>query len=338
MRYGPSVSVKCCHPKPAVPVKYSCFWPKIFDEFENILKRQYCMQTRRQTIHEFALPKWQKSKYIKPCYCMKKSIELVYPDAREPTRTLQLGYPTIRQFLALKESRFYKTFPQIRKDAINRHMRKSHYSLYTYLSTNRMICMKKPEKPYISKKRRKRMMARMEELAEPKEIPPEPEVDRGEEGEMSAKRLKKLATPKQYPPGHEKEPWRLTEAAKRYKPSEAILRMSKPKPEPPSLINPDWDKINPNALKYKATKKIKEMAQPHLRPVKDASLKEGDPFAINPKALKAKCTKRIKEMAEPKDFDDIHNREDPFAISPKALKAKATPRLIELAKPKTYGL
>lgn len=59
-----------------------------------------------------------------------------------------------------------------------------------------------------------------------------------------------------------------------------------------------------------------------------------DPFAISPNAMKYKPSKRIKELAEPKEFENTHIRENPFAISPAALKAKASPRLIELAKPK----
>lgn len=85
-----------------------------------------------------------------------------------------------------------------------------------------------------------------------------------------------------------------------------------------------------------ASDRIKEMSQPlakHEANLGPADLKD-DPFSISPNALKYKISSRMKELAEPKEFENTHIRENPFAISPAALKAKASPRLIELAKPK----
>ncbi|CAG9769180.1 unnamed protein product [Ceutorhynchus assimilis] len=99
--------------------------------------------------------------------------------------------------------------------------------------------------------------------------------------------------------------------------------------EPPKSLD-----VNPAALTYEATETILRLAKV---PDRLMNLPEPlEPGAVKRGALKYQATPRMGELAQPKQRIDKMKEEliaDPFLISRNALKYKATPRILELAKP-----
>jgi len=85
-----------------------------------------------------------------------------------------------------------------------------------------------------------------------------------------------------------------------------------------------------------ASDRMGNLAIPKTLRKGESDLKD-KPFSVSPNALKYRATKRIKEIAQPKEREnDIHIRENPNEIPQKALTYKATPRIINLARPREH--
>ncbi|XP_061390153.1 sperm microtubule associated protein 2-like [Musca vetustissima] len=145
------------------------------------------------------------------------------------------------------------------------------------------------------------------------------------------KRIRRLSKPRMRKEIKPYE-WMFTKDLKNFKPSERLLKMSRPK-KYESNEKEDPFHIPQNALIYKASRRIKALAEPAKTRLKVETPAES-PFKTNIKALKAVASKRVQELANPKEYSDSNNRSDAYRVSRKALQAKATPRLKELAEPK----
>ncbi|XP_030370979.1 uncharacterized protein LOC115621462 [Scaptodrosophila lebanonensis] len=323
----------CCHVHDRIPYDAECFLKDVSKELNMLYRRHSRMIEKRKRLMELALPVRRWCRFVPRCPCrFEKSIEMVPADPPIHTRTEQLALPLIRRLQVRRADALVKG-DKITEVILNRWLRNSYLSLYSRLSNTQP--MKKPPKPKKQSKKQKARHAKyIETLAKPKQIPKPAKPERNV-GEMDKKRLKKLARPKKRIEDI-KQPWEFTKALKTYKPTARILAIAKPLIRENFHINEEPEKVSRNALKYKASPRVKEMAQPLKVFDRNAGAAEtaDDPFTISPNALKYKATSRIKELAEPKEFENTHIRENPFAISPAALKAKASPRLIELAKPK----
>ncbi|XP_017769551.1 PREDICTED: uncharacterized protein LOC108557527 [Nicrophorus vespilloides] len=118
-----------------------------------------------------------------------------------------------------------------------------------------------------------------------------------------------------------------------------LLKLSKARwlyvsPSQDSMNINNLGKVKPNALKYKPTFRVLELAQPsRFRTMKEEIV---EPGTVDPMALIAVISPRVKELSVPKPratSTDTDYREFPIPISPGALKYVATARIQELAKP-----
>ncbi|KAL1491381.1 hypothetical protein ABEB36_011987 [Hypothenemus hampei] len=92
--------------------------------------------------------------------------------------------------------------------------------------------------------------------------------------------------------------------------------------------------VNPHALTYEPTEAVLKLAQ--LPPRYMNQLPPLEPGFVRKSALRYNASPRIIEIAQPKKKNEkskVDEYFDPWAISKNALKYKATPRIIELAKP-----
>ncbi|KAM8706581.1 hypothetical protein ACLKA7_010789 [Drosophila subpalustris] len=332
LKLADSVRPECCPVRNRIPYDAQCFIKDISKELNELYKRHDKHFVKSKRIMELAQPLHPKCRFMPKCACpFKKTIEIVPADPPSNTRTEQLALPTVRRLLYRRQHAM-DIGDRIGESILNRWLRYSYMSLYSRLGN--LQPMKKPvKKKKPNPKETKKQAAYIEKLAKPK-VELEPETPVRKAGDYSVKRLKKLARPKVVEEIVKTE-WELTPGMKAYKASDRIKEMAEPVSRPNVHTNEEPEKVSPNALTYKPSDRIKEMAQPLAK--NEANLAgdvKDDPFSISPNALKYKPSTRIKELAEPKEFENTHIRENPFAISPAALKAKASPRLIELAKPK----
>ncbi|XP_068157945.1 uncharacterized protein Theg [Drosophila tropicalis] len=323
----------CCKIRDPLPKDAECFAKDISKELEKLYQRHERMFVKRKRLMEMALPVRRRCRFVPKCACQfSKTIDIIPAYQPSYTRTEQLALPTVRRLLGRREYAMAKG-DGIGESILNRLLRSSYLSMYSRLA-NLQPLTKPIKKKKKSKKQKARQMKYLEKMAKPKVIPKPPKRER-KVGEMSERRLKKLSRPKKYV--EEVQPkWELTDTMRDYKPTKRIVELAKHVIRENVHINEEPQKIAANALHYKPSARIKEMAQPlsvHEANMVPADIKE-EPFAISPNALKYKASARIKELAEPKEFENAHIRDNPFAISPAALKATASPRLIELAKPK----
>ncbi|XP_062126835.1 uncharacterized protein LOC133839365 [Drosophila sulfurigaster albostrigata] len=336
LKLADSIRPDCCVVRNKIPYDAQCFMRDISRDLNKLYKRHEKTFVKSKRIMELAMPLHPKCRFVPKCACpFKKTIEIIPADLPSNTRTEQLALPTVRRLLYRREHAI-KIGDKIGESILNRWLRSSYLSLYSRLGN--MQPLKKPQKKKKSTpKEKKRQAAYIEKLSKAK-VPLEPPswspLTPERKGEYSMRRLKKLARPKVFELV-EKPSWELTPGMKAYKATDRIKTMAEPVSRPDVHTNDEPEKVSPTALKYKPSARIKEMATPLAKneATLAGDLKE-DPFSISPNALKYKPSSRIKELAEPKEFENTHIRENPFAISPAALKAKASPRLIELAKPK----
>ncbi|KAH8310417.1 hypothetical protein KR044_001217, partial [Drosophila immigrans] len=353
LKLADSIRPDCCVVRNRIPYDAECFMKDISKDLDKLYKRHENSFVKSKRLMELAMPVRPKCRFVPKCPCpFKKTIEIIPADPPSNTRTEQLALPTVRRLL-YRRQHAVKIGDKIGESILNRWLRYSYMSLYSRLGN--LQPLKKPQKKKkLSAKDKKRHAAYIEKMAKAK-VPlkpptpvsnPQPLVDNAQSifqldssqerkaGEYSERRMKKLSRPKVIEVV-EKPSWELTPGLKAYKASDRIKVMAEPVSRPNVHTNEEPEKVSPTALKYKPSARIKEMSQPLAKneATLAGDLKE-DPFSISPNALKYKPSSRIKELAEPKEFENTHIRENPFAISPAALKAKASPRLIELAKPK----
>ncbi|XP_019892573.1 testicular haploid expressed gene protein-like isoform X3 [Musca domestica] len=213
-------------------------------------------------------------------------------------------------------------------------MRKSYLSVYSRLQNIVPEETKTPTKSWNTENKSK-LVQRMKALSTPKKII-EVEEDRSRNRLRSEgpkmRRIRKLSKPrirKEIIPNE----WMFTKGLKNFKPTERLLKISQPKKYDELTAREDPHRIPQNALNYKASRRIKALAEPAKTRVK-IEVHPENPFKTNLKALKAVASKRVQELANPKDYIDENNRSDAYRVSRKALQAKATPRLKELAEPR----
>ncbi|KAH8256485.1 hypothetical protein KR032_010909, partial [Drosophila birchii] len=324
----------CCPIQDPIPHDAARFVNDVSKELEKLCLRHQRMFVKRRRLMEMAVPRVRVGRFVPKCACpFTKSIEMVYPcQAESHTRTEQLALPTVRRLLYRRRAAILAG-DEIGEGILNRLLRYSYMSLYSRLANSQPLT-----KPKKKKKKTEKQLAKQQKylakLSKPK-VPPEPPKLERKVGEVDEARLKTLSSPKSYVE-EVKPKWELTPDMKNFKASKRLKAIAAPIQRENVHINENPEKVNPTALRYKPSARIKEMAEP-LK-TRDANQGSADvkenPFGISPNALKYKPTSRIKELAEPKEFENTHIRENPFAISPAALKAKASPRLIELAKPK----
>ncbi|KAI5708118.1 hypothetical protein M8J77_016677 [Diaphorina citri] len=184
------------------------------------------------------------------------------------------------------------------------------------------------------------MLPRLIELSRPTRIyeksPPPDYVNRKSFDYVMTERMEALAKPRALDPEYVKDLEydfdEKIERARRYKPTERIIKLAQPKPHPPPKeeINEFAFTVNPAALKYKPTQRILDLAKPRMYEEEP----EVDPFAVKESAKRYKMTPRMEELAKPRDRAAPGPNPWAFQVNPQALKYKITPRMIELAQPK----
>ncbi|EDW67331.1 sperm microtubule associated protein 2-like [Drosophila virilis] len=333
LKLADSVRPDCCQIRDRIPSDAECFLRDIGKELKKLYERHQNRFTKRKRIMDLAIPRNPQCRFLPRCSCpFKRTIEIVPADFPMHTRTEQLALPTVRRLLH-RRNEAISSGDKIGEGILNRWLRYSLMSLYSRLGNLQPLQKPVIKKKLTAKQKKKREMY-IKKLAKPKVPKKQPAPER-KAGEVDQRRLKKLSRPKVYLEDVKQE-WEITPSMRNYKATDRVKKLAEPVARPNVHTNENPEKVSPNALKYKPSERIKEMSQPlakHDANLGPADLKD-DPFAISPNALKYKISSRMKELAEPKEFENTHIRENPFAISPAALKAKASPRLIELAKPK----
>ncbi|KAL5285074.1 hypothetical protein ACFFRR_007050 [Megaselia abdita] len=310
--------------------EFCCMRPEICDNYIFLRKRMRRMQPNKH-IRNLAIPRYKTTlKVAKPkCRKFRIDIEKYYPDRVVGTRTEQLAFVSTKKLNEFKET-WGHLFPWRRIASINRHFRKSLFSMYSRLYN--VQAPRPPERKLAwSKEDWEAHAPLIKKLAAPKrelKVPPPPRRCKP----LSAfRRMNKLATPKKYPPEEPVE-WKFTPEMKNYVPSKRVKAIALPKDVAEDIHYRELPiKIPKSALKYKPSARTKALSTAQEKKGAVSDLKD-DPFSISKNALKAKPSARTKELAEPKEYEEIKERSQ--VISPAALKAKASPRIIELAKEK----
>uniref|UniRef100_A0A1A9UWZ7 Uncharacterized protein n=1 Tax=Glossina austeni TaxID=7395 RepID=A0A1A9UWZ7_GLOAU len=329
---------KCCEEHEPLPKQVQCFWPEVCEELQKLKCRHVKRFVKRKRLMKLAIPlkSVNRDRFVPTCPCkLEKSIEILRLDERKHTRTEQLAYPKARQLLLFKEQA-RTLFDPFRNANLNRLIRKSLFSLYSRLA-NVQPPKRRKVIPKWDRKEWAHHTAKLNKLAKPKKPKKIPKEPSKRMPLKNMKRFKYLAEPRKYEV-LEKPEWTITDVMYRYKASERLINLSQPvKFDETKFIRPMPAPIPANVLKAVASARIKSLASPTSRGAKSApaDIKE-NPFSVSPLAIKYRATKRIKELAEPKEYENNHIRDNPFLISPDALKAKASPRTINLAKPKMF--
>ncbi|KAM7362003.1 uncharacterized protein ACRADG_012872 [Cochliomyia hominivorax] len=194
-----------------------------------------------------------------------------------------------------------------------------------------------PKRKISDKEQEEKRIKHFEQLAKPKKVFSELLSAANKSKTFKApdpKRLKQLSRPLMKNSDTEKKNWKLTKALKNYKPSKRLCELSEPRKY--AIENENYFKVEPQALTYRATTRIKQMSKPLKIYSKIVDQKEQNPFKVSRKALKAKSTQRLDELAYPRQYIDVHVKENPFQISKNALKSKASKRIKMLAQPKNF--
>lgn len=112
---------------------YCCLRPEICDNYIYLKKRLQKMQPKKY-IRNLAIPRVQPTfKIAKPqCKKFRIDIEKYYPDRVVGTRTEQLAYVSTRKLTEFKDNWSY-LFSWRRVASINRHLRRSMFSMYSRL-------------------------------------------------------------------------------------------------------------------------------------------------------------------------------------------------------------
>ncbi|KAI9584490.1 uncharacterized protein LOC119634513 [Glossina fuscipes] len=327
---------ECCDEHESLPKRMHCFWPEVCKELQKLKCRHVQRFVKCKRLMKLAIPlkSMKVGRFVPTCPCkLEKSIEISRLDERKHTRTEQLAYPKARQLLLFKEEA-YNLFDPFRNANYNRLIRKSLFSMYSRLA-NVQPPQKRKIIPKWDRKEWARHTAKLNKLAKPKKPKKIPREPSKRMPLKSMKRFKYLAEPKKHEL-LEKPEWTITDVMYRYKASKRLIDLSQPVQfDEARFIRPVPEPIPANVLKAVATARTRALAQPTSRGAKSAAadVKE-NPFSVSPLAIKYKASKRIKELAEPREYENKHIRDNPYFISPAALKAKASPRTINLAKPK----
>uniref|UniRef100_A0A1B0FP12 Testicular haploid expressed protein n=1 Tax=Glossina morsitans morsitans TaxID=37546 RepID=A0A1B0FP12_GLOMM len=327
---------KCCEEHESLPKQMQCFWPEVCEELQKLKCRHVKRFVKRKRLMKLAVPlrSMKVNRFVRTCPCkLEKSIEISRLDERKHTRTEQLAYPKARQLLLFKEEA-RTLFDPFRNANLNRLIRKSLFSMYSRLA-NVQPPKRKKVIPKWDLKEWAHHTIKLNKLAKPKKPKKIPKEPSKRMPLKSMKRFKYLAEPKKHEL-LEKPEWTLTDVMYRYKASQRLISLSRPvKFDETKFIRPLPEPIPESVLKAVATARTKSLAHPTSRGTKSAlaDIKE-NPFSVSPLAIKYKATKRIKDLAEPREYENKHIRDNPYSISPAALKAKASPRTISLAKPK----
>uniref|UniRef100_A0A1B0A245 Testicular haploid expressed protein n=1 Tax=Glossina pallidipes TaxID=7398 RepID=A0A1B0A245_GLOPL len=327
---------KCCEEHEPLPKQVQCFWPEVCNELQKLKCRHVKRFVKRKRLMKLAIPlkSMKVGRFVPTCPCkLEKSIEISRLDERKHTRTEQLAYPKARHLLLFKEEA-RTLFDPFRNANLNRLIRKSLFSVYSRLANVQPPKRKKVIHKW-DRKEWAYHTVKLNKLAKPKKPKKIPKEPSKRMPLKSMKRFKYLAEPKKYEL-LEKPEWTLTDAMYRYKASQRLVKLSQPvKFDATKFIRPIPEPIPENVLKAVATARTKSLAHPTSRGTKSAlaDVKE-NPFSVSPLAIKYRATKRIKDLAEPREYENKHIRDNPYLISPAALTAKASPRTISLAKPK----
>ncbi|XP_073815003.1 uncharacterized protein [Musca autumnalis] len=323
----------------SIPPQFGCIWSEIIQNYCRLCDRYNRVITKRKQIWKLAQPKHTKLKYRQKIKCPPVTtckIEIVNKcDRTESTRTEQLAYPQLRQLNQLKSHPSFSVFNDTRKSGVNRLIRKSYLSVYSRLQNIVPEEESSQKKSWNTTENKSKLMQRMKALATPKQqIAAEEDRSRSRQRSDGPKmrRIRKLSKPRLRKEMQSYE-WVFTKGLKNFKPTERLLKMSQPKKY--ELIHEKEDALHipTNALNYKASRRIKALAEP-AKSKQKTEVHFENPFKTNVKALKAVASKRVEELAKPKDYVDSNNRSDAYRVSRKALQAKTTPRLKELAEPR----
>ncbi|XP_070493960.1 uncharacterized protein Theg [Chironomus tepperi] len=308
-------------------------------------KRQKRFKCKNKRIRILAQPKYYTPKYTtNECRNLDKNIE-ISREVNLSTRIKMLAIPKVRKLVASAEQ--YRTAIDCEKLCnINNLIHHSMMTMYSrlanvHLTESRTPCRKWDAKDWQKHCEWLKKRACPKKIKEPKK-PPRKVVPLSEL-EASFNNLSQPRYPREkYRPtyGYQSA---VRNASKLYIPTKRLIKLSEPKKIKDELEEEQDENdeqketfyANPNALKYIATDRIKQLATPktiHEEKVKIAP-PEKTVYGVVVRALKASLSERTLQLSKPKIKDDDDDEEKP-AISPKALKAKATPRIIELAKPK----
>ncbi|XP_015183281.1 PREDICTED: testicular haploid expressed gene protein-like [Polistes dominula] len=223
--------------------------------------------------------KCKPSKRIKimarPKYVTKKYDALDYPAPyqRVHPKTLAATATTrIRNLAVPKKRVLEQRIFEFRKPPPRDHDWERHRMIIQKLATPKIY--RKP-KPFVPRKRwRPFNMRRIENLAEPviREIP----IDR--------------------------DPFKVSRSALKYRITDRIMRLYYPKTEFKVMKPRIPGAVSRAALKAIASSRTIFLAKPSKRPAgMETDLRE-DAFTVSPAALKAKCSRRLKKLAKPRNY------------------------------------
>ncbi|TMW53457.1 hypothetical protein DOY81_001455 [Sarcophaga bullata] len=328
---------ECCIDPEPLPSNTKCMTQDICNELAYLYNRHRRTFIKNKRIMEMARVKRTRSvqRFVAKCPCyFKKHIQIIHLEQRQQTRTEQLAFPKARQLFLFKEE-VKGLFPPERLLNLNRLIRKSLFSIYSRLA-NIKPPMERIPIPKWDKKEWADHKKKLSKLARPKVPKKPPKLPVKSMPLKQMRRYKYLARPKK-DTLIEKPMWILTMEMRKYKASKRIRDLARPIVRDTSMLYTELPiQIPVHVLKAKASKRIGELAEPSARRTAQSAtsdLKE-NPFMVSPNALKTKASKRTAELAEPKEYENKHIREDPYAISKAALNCKAKPRTCELAKPR----
>ena len=325
-------STECCPFKETDILGCPKLTPQLCCELRALIERHKKIVKCRKRIHELAEPMKRCKRYRPKCPCpFKRKIEFVREKPMY-TRTEQLALVSVRRLLLFKNT-YGRLLSPIRMEVLNRHIRTSLLSLYSRLSGAEPPKPIKKIHKWTPKewKMHRRLIKKLAKPKKPIEPPKMPKLAMPFE-EME--RYKELCQPNIRQLEYKKD-WHLTPEIKFFSPSKRLLELAKPhvRTDEAVIKTLSWH-ISDEAKAYKPSKRLLNLAMPRDKKQILSDFKE-NPFAIAPNALKYKASERIEELAEPKEYENTHIRENPTAISPTALTYKPTPRILELAQPKS---
>ncbi|KAL1451710.1 hypothetical protein WDU94_006065 [Cyamophila willieti] len=185
-------------------------------------------------------------------------------------------------------------------------------------------------------------VVRLERMCLPKryyhKTPPPPYVNKNALKYTATPRIEKLAEPKPMHPNYvdpeltKEDLEKKIQNALEYHITPRMTKLAEPKVYPTieETLNLEAFTVKPEALKYKASKRIIELAKPRVPYEKD----DYDPYYVKPVGKNYVIKPRLEELSKPVERPNPPDNPFAFMVNPAALKYKASARIIELSRPK----